>query len=329
MNQSSNNPIEVKYDGIKNITYEFLEKGVIYANIGNPNLTVSDTIISITPMRYYEGKVLNDSAKIGFRITITGPREFASNFYYHIEKIVIVCDEERIEVDFGEKGSENAKEYAFSQTEIVGLNKTNVLSHVKYKHEWDDGWKDFVLQPADIKRIAEAHEAGMYIDAFTLVDANGGTINFRDGGGSFQIEGIQGAMKRAYHYFVDVTSYIDYCSSFKIKQQKVLEEEKQRIEQEKERIEQENQIKEQQRIQQYKEQRAAEKLWYQAKRKYKIMMIISIALFILCIIIGDSGFTFFLGMVSVVLFFYSMIRIMILNGALDGDGDDGNDNYEG
>lgn len=230
MNKSTNNAIEVKYDGIKNITYEFLEKGVINADIGNPNLSVSDTIISITPMRYYEGKVLNDSAKIGFRITITGPRDFASNFYYHIEKIVFVFDEERLEVELGDKGSENAEEYAFSQTEIVGLYKTNVLSHVKYEHEWDDGWKDFVLPPADIKRIAEAHEVGMYIDAFTLLDANGGTINFRDGVGSFQIEGIQGVMKRAYHYFVDETCFEDYISIFAENKKKALKKEKQRIE---------------------------------------------------------------------------------------------------
>ncbi|MBQ2173786.1 MAG: hypothetical protein II453_01550, partial [Alphaproteobacteria bacterium] len=226
MNKTTNNAIEVKYDGIKNITYEFLEKAVINANIGNPNLSVSDTIISITPMRFYEGKVLDDSAKIGFRITISGPDDYVSNFYYHIEKIVIVFDEERLEVEFGEKGSENTEEYAFSQTEIVGLNKTNVPTHVKYKHVWDEVWKDFVLQPADIKRIAEAHEVGMYIDAFTLLDANGGDINFRDGGGRFQIEGIQGAMKRAYHYFVDETCYDDYCASFLERKHKILEEEK-------------------------------------------------------------------------------------------------------
>lgn len=317
MNKTTNNAIEVKYDGIKNITYEFLEKGVISADIGNPNLSVSDTIISITPMRYYEGKILNDSAKIGFRITITGPRDFVSNFYYHIEKIVFVFDEERLEVVLDEKGSENAEEYAFSQTEIVGLNKTNVLSHVKYKHEWDDGWKDFVLQPADIKRIAEAHEVGMYIDAFTLTDANGGDINFRIGGGSFQIEGLQGAMKRAYHYFVDETCYEDYISSFVENKQKALKKEKQRIEAE--RKEQEQLIL----LQEQAEQEEIER-WRKKRNRSLIILVVSIVLFF----VGASYDLFWLAIIAGLVGFAFLVRLLMLFG-YTGDGSNGNDNFEG
>lgn len=309
MNQSNNNPIEVKYDGIKNITYEFLEKGVINANIGNPNLSVSDTIISITPMRYYEGKVLNDNAKIGFRIAITGPEDYVSNFFYHIEKMVIVFDEERLEVEFGEKGSENAEEYAFSQTEIVGLNKTNVLPHLKYKHEWDDGWKDFVIQPDDIKRIAEAHEVGMYIDAFTLTDANGGDISFRDGGGSFHIEGIQGAMKRAYHYFVDETCYEDYISSFIENKQKALKKEKQRIEAER---------KEQEQLILQQEQAEQEEIahWRKKRNRNLIVLVVSIALFIIGCFTDDLEW---LAIIAPLVGFVVLARLLMLYG-YTGDG---------
>ena len=299
MNKPNNNAIEVKYDGIKNITYEFLEKGVISADIGNPNLSVSDTIISITPVRYYEGKVLNDSTKIGFRITITGPNDYVSNFYYHIEKIVFVFDEERLEVVLGEEGSENAEEYTFSQTEIVGLNKTNVLSHVEYKHEWDDGWKDFVLQPADIKRIAEAHEVGMYIDAFTLTDANGGTVNFRNGGGSFQIEGIQGAMKRAFHYFVDETCYEDYISIFAENKKKALKKEKQKIEAERKK-------QEQQRILQEQEEQEEIELWRKSRNRTLIILVVSL---VFIVIGGIAPFFLFVGFAGGS---YSIIKLILL-----------------
>lgn len=323
MNKSTNNAIEVKYDGIKNITYEFLEKGVINADIGNPNLSVSDTIISITPMRYYEGKVLNDSAKIGFRITITGPRDFASNFYYHIEKIVFVFDEERLEVELGDKGSENAEEYAFSQTEIVGLNKTNVLSHLKYKHEWDDGWKDFVIQPDDIKRIAEAHEVGMYIDAFTLLDANGGDISFRDGGGSFHIEGIQGAMKRAYHYFVDETCYEDYISIFAENKKKALKKEKQKIEAERKKQEQQRIQQEQQRILQEQAEQEEIARWRKKRNRNLIILIASIVLFLIGVFSDDLVW---LGIIAPLVGFAALVRLLMLYG-YTGDGSNGNDNF--
>ena len=320
MNKTTNNAIEVKYDGIKNITYEFLEKAVINANIGNPNLSVSDTIISITPMRFYEGKVLDDSAKIGFRITISGPDDYVSNFYYHIEKIVIVFDEERLEVEFGEKGSENTEEYAFSQTEIVGLNKTNVPTHVKYKHVWDEVWKDFVLQPADIKRIAEAHEVGMYIDAFTLLDANGGDINFRDGGGRFQIEGIQGTMKRAYHYFLDETCYADYCASFLKRKQMIVREEKQRIEKEKQIKDQQL---EQQKIQQEQAEKEAFEQWRRARNRNLVVLVISLVIFIISMTF-EGGFLLWFPSVGAAVFCF--VRILMLYG-YTGDGSNGNDNF--
>ena len=310
MNKTTNNAIEVKYDGIKNITYEFLEKGVINADIGNPNLSVSDTIIDITPMRYYEGKVLNDSAKIGFRISITGPREFVvSNFYIHIEKIVFVFDEERLEVELGEGGSENVEEYAFSQTEIVGLNKTNVLSIVKYKHEWAVGWKEFVLQPTDIKRMAEAHEVGVYIDAFTLLDANGGVVNFRDGGGSFQIEGIQGTMKRAYHYFVDETCYDDYISLFIENKKKALKKEKQRIEAERKK-------QEQQRIQQEQAEQEEIAHWRKKRNITLFFLVVSIVLTIIGFVGEISLWALFIGIIGIG---YCIVTIKELYGIEDNN----------
>ena len=318
MKKTTGNAIEVKYDGIKNITYEFLEKGVISADIGNPNLSETDTVIDVTPMRYYEGKVLNDSARIGFRFTFSGPENFVSNFFYHIEKIVIVFDEERLEVEFGEKGSENTEEYTFSQTEIFGLNKTNVSTHVKYKHVWDEVWKDFVLQSADIKRIAEAHEVGMYIDAYTLLDANGGDISFRDGGGSFKIEGIQGAMKRAYHYFVDETCYEDYISLFTENKKKALKKEKQRIEAEKKK--QEQLILQQEQAEQEEIAR-----WRKKRNRNIVILIASIVLFFIGVFSDDLVW---LGIISPLVGFGALVRLLMLAG-YTGDEFHGNDNFGG
>lgn len=318
MNKTNDNAIEIRYDGVNNRTYEVLEKSVFSADIGNPTLNRQDEIMDIIPFRFYDGKEMNNSAEIGFVVRITTRRQNLESG----EKDVILVDGERLVTEECDNFTGFGRNKNYSVTDIIGLNS-------EAQNIRTNGWMMFVLQPMDIKRIAEAKDVGVYIDPYNLIDANGGTINFRDGSGSFRIEGIQGAMKRAYHYFVDVTSYIDYCSSFKKQQQQILEEFEQRQEKEKQRLEQEKQKQEQQRIKQEKEQREAEALWYQAKRKYKIMLFISVAFFILCFIIGDSGFTTFLSIVSVVLFFYSMIRIMLLNSALNGDGDGGGDNFEG
>lgn len=314
MNKTTNNAIEVKYDGIKNITYEFLEKGVINADIRNPNLSVSDTIIDITPMRYYEGKMLNDSAKIGFRITVTGlyeiggthEEELMSKFAFHSAKIVFVADEERIEVDFGEKGSQNKKEYVFSEIEIAGLKNKSVFAKQRGR-KWDDAWKDIVLQPDDIKRLAEAKNIGVYIDAYNLLDANGGAINFRDGGGSFQIEGIQGAMKRAYHYFVDETCYEDYISSFIENKQKALKKEKQRIEAE--RKEQEQLILQQEQAEQEEIAR-----WRKKRNITLFFLVVSIVMVIIGVSGSMTGVKAWLGIIGMLGVFLGVGLLMNLYG---------------
>lgn len=300
------NVIEVKYNGLENKTYEVLEKSVFYADIGNSNLSQSDTILDITPMRFYEGKVLNDSAKIGFRITLT--TRDTLEFYHHLEKIVFVFDGERLEVELRNMIQSNRrKEYSFSSTEIVGLNPgTKVVL--------ERAWKDIVLQPKDVKRIANAKDVGVYIDAYNKLDANGGYISFRDGSGSFQIEGLQGAMKRAFHYFVDITCYIDYCSSFLEKKQEALETERQRIEAEEQRIESEKQEQEQLRIKQAQEEQESIDRWHRAKRRTIITLFASIALTIL------FSFTesILLALIAMIVGFGCLVRLSMLNS-------DGND----
>jgi tetratricopeptide (TPR) repeat protein len=195
MNRTANNAIKVKYDGMNNITYECLKRGVIYADIG---FDKADLVMDIVPARHYEGKTPNGEAKIGFVISI----KFNSVCPELQNKVVFEIDGERMEMEASEerisKHSYRAfdEECNYSSEEITGINGYAVNNTVYINMMFD-------LQPKDIQRIAEAKNVCIYFDSNGEYNVNGGTIALRNGNGSCQIEGIQWAMKRAYHYYVD------------------------------------------------------------------------------------------------------------------------------
>ncbi|MBQ8957149.1 MAG: hypothetical protein IJ057_01385 [Bacteroidales bacterium] len=191
------------------------------------------------------------------------------------------------------------EEYPVSPAEIKGLNPCAMIDLRRRVIE-------FTLQPEGIKRIAEAKDVGVYIDSDNLYDANGGDIQFRDGKGSFQIEGIQGAMKRTYHYFVDENCYSDYCSSFLERKQKLLAEEEKWVEGERQKRKQ--------------EEKEEEELWYKARKKYLIILAVSVGLFIIgCILevaFNYEGPTWLL-LLEFGGFLYSGYKLLDMYGIID------------
>ena len=287
MNRTANNAIKVKYDGMNNITYECLKRGVIFADIG---FDESDMIMDIVPTRHYEGKTPNDEAKIGFIISIKSD-------YFDIalqEKIVFEIDGDRIEVGIsGETVRKRTyrafdEECTYSQEEIIGIN-----GYVFEDTDFDKVLFD--LQSKDIKRIAEAKNVCIYFDSDVEYNVNGGNIALRNDNGSCQIEGIQGAMKRAYHYFVDENCYADYCASFLERKHKILEEEKQE--------------QEQQRIQEEQAEQEEKERWRKKRNRTLIILVVSL------VFIGIGGSAPFLGFVGFVggsYSIYSIIKLVLL-----------------
>lgn len=285
--------IEVEYDALKNETMEILDDSVINANIGRKKLGLSDTIMLLQIARYYEGKELNNNANLLF-----GINEITRTPSKPTRKIVILIDGERMEIDATGDYFCNKEERPISPAEINGLDPCAIIDLERRAIE-------FTLQPEDIKRIAEAKDVGVYIDSEKLYDVNGGDTQFRNVKGSFQIEGIQGAMKRAYHYFVDETCYADYCSSFLERKQRLLAEEEKWVEGERQKRKQ--------------EEKEEEELWLKERKKYLIILAVSVGLFVLGIIL-EAAFDYapmWLTLVTVGGFFYSGYKLLDMYGIID------------
>lgn len=274
--------IEVKYDGRENITYEKLKRGVIYADIGCDRL---DMVMDIVPARYYKGKTRNEDAKIGF--TITRCCDAKPSFQY---KTVFIIDGERLEVESPTHGWRFShkpfdEECAYSSLEINGINTYGINVSIIDK-------VDFDLQPDDIKRIAEAKKVSVYFDSDSSYEVNGGSFEARNGW-LLEIEGIQGVMKRAYHYFVDESSYADYAEEY-FEFQK---EEKQRLVSDMEKM---------QMIQRALEQKEQKKEQKKVVRKDKvfgialIILVASIVSFIIGFIFVNIGLLIVSGVVGMV-----------------------------
>lgn len=293
-NTNTKNAIEVEYDALRNETTEILDDSVINANIGRKKFGLSDTIMLLQLARYYEGKEPNNNANLLF-----GINEITRTPSKPTRKIVILIDGERMEVEAAGDYVCDKEERPISPAEINGLNPCAMIDFERRTIE-------FTLQPEDIKRIAEAKDVGLYIDSDNMYDANGGDIQFRGGKGSFQIEGIQGAMKRAYHYFVDENCYADYCSAFLERKQKLLAEEEKWVEGERQKRKQ--------------EEKEEEELWLKERKKYLIILAISVGLFILGIILEAAfnyeGPTWFL-LLIVGGFLYSGYKLLDMYGIID------------
>lgn len=265
--KNNNNAIEITYDGMENITYEKLKRGVIYADIGCDK---SDMVMDLLPARHYEGKTRSDDAKIGFTIST----KCCATEPWFQNKIVFDIDGERLEVDSPNHGWVRKMHYktfdeenSYSEEEIKGINSYRI-------NVGGIGKVDFDLQPDDIKRIAEAKNVDLYLDSDGAYNVNGGSVNARNGYGKLQIEGIQGVMKRAYHHFVDETCYADYCEN----KQKAIKKEKQRVEAEKKQKEQMRIAQEQAEAQ--AQQEAVEREQKASKRRLTVFWISLVLLII-------------------------------------------------
>lgn len=287
-NSNKIDAIEVEYDALKNETMEILDDSVINANIGRKKLGLSDTIMLLQIARYYEGKELNNNANLLF-----GINQITHTPSKPTRKIVILIDGERMEVDAAGDYVCNKEERPISPVEINGLNPCAIIDLERRAIE-------FTLQPEDIKRIAEAKDVGVYIDSEKLYDVNGGDTQFRNVKGSFQIEGIQGAMKRAYHYFVDENCYSDYCSSFLERKQRLLAEEEKWVEAERQKRKQ--------------EEKEEEEAWYRVRKRNLIILVASIVFIVFCVLIGWDTW---LIMVAAGGFVYSAYKLLDMYGIID------------
>jgi len=298
---NKNEYVNVQYNAMEDKTYEVIDRSVIKADIGSQKLSLSDTIMEFLSSRLTKGKKPNDIVDILFSLNV-----YTLNPTEPTDKIVILVDGERLEIATMSDEVDGTKKIGFLPEEMIGLEPGEQLV-AEHRGIW------FALQPEDIKLIADAKDVGLYIDATTLHDVNGGEIKFRNGKGSFQIEGLQGAMKRAYHFFVDETCYEDYCNSYYERAKKV-------------RAELAAPIKERERKQKEKETED-EELWYRMRRKYLIILLITVGLFILGLILEgafDLDLPLWFSFIIIGGFFYSTFKLYSI-GAWGGGGEDGDD----
>ena len=209
------NALEKKYNGMNNRTEEILKPGsVLCAKLSNCIMPIggstlhmfeNDEICEMRVLYYYDGKERVEPAD---ELVISGMLIRGSSFSLVEDSNVIVLeiDGERIEckkarIKSKDKGSwEPTIAFNFND----GVNEyTNAYGIIF----------GFALEFEYIKKIAEANNVLMYIDSGEAINLDGGVFNFLNRG-NYQIEGIQGLMKRAYHFFVDETCYTDYCVAF-------------------------------------------------------------------------------------------------------------------
>lgn len=242
--------VEVKYNGFENTTKEELNNDAIINAVINdikfPNR--NDRLLSVQAFRSFEGKECNenDTMLFMFYLFLDGNKNNDKNKY---EKVTFVIDGQRVDLD--------------AQSEYTSIGNGNWKIREKIIRGnviTIDNWESEYWEPNDyicdshcesdmrrvvtaipdelIKTIAEAENVSMYVDSSELIDVNGGYKKTEDLNTKFEIEGIQGFMKRVYHFFIDDSCYTDYCLSFYDKKTKTAQKREHEIEQKAEREEQ-------------------------------------------------------------------------------------------
>lgn len=223
--------IKTKYDGIKNITSVVLiDNAVIGASILDETCCMYEEpdsenyICLMESAKLCDGNTCDNDGKIGFIIRFF-PGYMVDNKDH--DSLVFIIDGERAESEAMSKVQES------HDIELSELLPSTIISGV-YPDDYgvDERMVVTTLSVEEIKRIAEAKNVSLYVDSSFLIEVNGGEIQFAESDGSFQIEGIQGFMKRVYHFFVDETCYTDYCNSFYEKKRKIVEDEQKKEKQE-------------------------------------------------------------------------------------------------
>ncbi len=298
-NSNKNEALEVRYDALKDETSEIIDYAIFNADFDSKEFnSEGDVILEIGGGRTYKGQEFIGEANMVLYIT-----EHSDEPSKPTNKIVILIDGKRLEVETTDDQLVEDDECQFTPLSIVGMgNELEWCSNIRTM--------GVSFRVEDIKRIADAKDVKVYIDSETLYDANGGSINFRNDDGCFQIEGLQGFMKRVYHYFVDETCYVDYCASYLEKKQKVLVEVEKWVESENKRMEQKRKKIEQEEIEE-------EERWYRARRRNIIIIIASIIITFLCGFFWDLDW---IGAIAGVIIFVCGFRLYSI-GAIGGGGD--------
>ena len=261
--------VEVEYNGLENKTKEELKDdaviNAVIMDIKFPNR--KNRVLSVHAGRSFEGKDYknHNSLKTDCDNETTLQFEVVFQFYLLLDrenkndkekydKVTFIIDGRRVDLDaeseYWDVGNiENSSKYKVFRKMIIRGDVITI-------NDWDSEYwnpNDYLCllnEDSDIRRvatvipneliefIAEAENVSMYVDSSELIDVNGGYKKTEDLNTKFEIEGIQGFMKRVYHFFVDDSYYTDYCLSFYDKKEKNAENRERMIEQKVERKEQ-------------------------------------------------------------------------------------------
>jgi hypothetical protein len=263
--------VETKYNGLEDETTEELKDyaiiNAVITDLKFPNR--KNRVLSVRAFRSFEGKDYKNHDFFEIDSDNKTDLQFEVVFQFYLlldsqnkndkkeyDKVTFVIDGKRVDLDarseYWDLGLEEIKTLKYE-----GIRKVVMRGNVVTINGWDNEHWDpndyFCLLNEDsdirsvatvipnelIEFIAEAESVSMYVDSSELIDVNGGHKNFEDENGSFEIEGIQGFMKRVYHFFIDDSCYTDYCLAFYDKKTKAAEKREQVVEQKAEREEQE------------------------------------------------------------------------------------------
>lgn len=243
--------VETKYDGFNDkTTEELMDDAIINAVINDikfPNR--NDRLLSVKAFRSFEGKECteNDTMLFYFYLFVKGDK---NNDKQEYEKVTFFIDGERIDLAARSeyKSISDGANWKIREKIIRGnaIKIDNWKSeywepndYICYDHRESDMRRVATAIPDDLIRIiAEAENVSMYVDSSELIDVNGGYKKTEDLNTKFEIEGIQGFMKRVYHFFIDDSCYTDYCLSFYDKKTKTAQKRERELEQKAERDEQ-------------------------------------------------------------------------------------------
>jgi len=306
--------VKTEYNGIKDHTSERLsDKAIIGARLKNEKCDFTssfDYVLGIDADRDYDGRVADNTAKISMSLSFIKGIVLSEK----LDKMVYLIDGERVEHKltaetdiFEEKSIDSRVDYdlflgMYNNTLITGVNIDVIHAGDNLDIESKRLYMDFTAE--EIKRIADAKDVIACIDTESSIDANGGTIEFGNGKGSFHIEGIQGFMKRVYHFFVDDTCYTDYVAEYYENKKQTLEA-----------------IKENRKAEREKSVKELEELvnrWTRQRNIHLIILAISVVLFIIGVVVEDVDFLVWLSLFAGG---YAFIRLALLNGAGESDND--------
>lgn len=261
--------VEVKYNGLENKTEEELKDdaviNAVIMDIKFPNR--KNRVLSVHASRSFEGKdyknhnsfkiVRDNETKLQFEVLFQFYLLLNSenkNDKEEYDKVTFIIDGRR--VDLVAKSEYWDLRNVKSSLKYKGFRKKIIRGDVITINDWDSEYWDpndylcLLNEDSDIRKvtalipneliefIAEAESVSMYVDSSELIDVNGGYKKTEDLNTKFEIEGIQGFMKRVYHFFIDDGCYTDYCLSFYDKKTKTAQKREHEIEQKAEREEQ-------------------------------------------------------------------------------------------